>query len=148
MYLPKKKKPVVGEQKPEKKRRKQVKKTFKFSIGDHVRLSHIRTKFSRGYHANWSSEVFTITDRFVRDSIPLYKVKDYSSELVQGTFYEGELLKAVLDLNAVYKIEKVLKTRTGGGRKESLVRWVGWHSKYDTWLPQKEIKSYSSHVTL
>lgn len=34
--------------------------TQKFHVGDHVRISKLRNVFSRGFHPQWTPEIFTI----------------------------------------------------------------------------------------
>jgi hypothetical protein len=114
---------------------KKKKQPFKFKIGDHVRISHLRTVFTREYDQTWTGEVYKISNRFLREGIPLYVLKDYQDEDVVGTFYQPELQKVVIDPDKMWKIEKVLKTRTRKGvGKEYLVRWLHWPKKYDSWV--------------
>lgn len=65
---------------------------FKFKIGDHVRLSKYKTIFMKGYERNWTREVFIVTELLPRDP-PVYRVKDFNNELIEGVFYEQELQK-------------------------------------------------------
>ena len=43
---------------------------------------------------------------------PVYKIKDYDGEELQGTFYEKELQR-IIKRNDTYEIEKILKKREG-----------------------------------
>ena len=67
-------------------------------------------------------------------------MKDYQNEDVQGTFYEQEL--QLVDEPEVYKIENILRSRKVKGKKQHLVRWSGWSSKYDSWIDAKELEAY------
>ena len=49
---------------------------YTFKVEDYVRLSFTKHLFQREYHQRWSDEVFIVNQRFRRDNIPLYKVKD------------------------------------------------------------------------
>ena len=118
------------------KKKKKKKKRFKYKEGDTVRVSFLREAFSREYHQKWSGEVFTITKRWMRKDIPIYRLKDYAGDPVKGTFYKGELQKVILDKDQAFKVEKVLKTRGRGKNKQSLVRWLHWPPKYDSWVSQ------------
>ena len=73
---------------------------YNFKIGDKVRLSSIRSIFSKGYTKKWTTEVFTIISQIPR-SPPVYKVKDSNGEEIIGTFYENELQK--IETNIVQK---------------------------------------------
>lgn len=53
-----------------------------------------------------------MTQRYNRDRILVYKVKDLSDEPIEGTFYESELQKAVKLGDILYRVEQVLKKET------------------------------------
>ena len=75
------------------------KKPFTIKVGDKVRLSGKRTVFSKDYKGTFTSEVFEVYKRFrryPRFDINLYKVKDLSGELVEGTFTQSEIQKVIL----------------------------------------------------
>ena len=120
------------------KKKKKVTR-FRYKIGDTVKISHLREVFDREYSQKWTSEVFTITQRLHMDGKPVYKLKDYSGEKIQGRFYQSELQKVVFDETKTFKIDKVLKERGRGQNKESLIRWIGWPRKYDQWVKSKTI---------
>ena len=108
----------------------------KFKIGDQVRISKLKKKFEKGYTANWSEEVFTIEK--VQATIPYtYKLKDTRNETIQGTFYEHELQ---LTSQTTFRIEKVLRRRTTkDGKKEILVKWLGYSPAFNQWIPETDI---------
>ena len=114
---------------------------FKYKIGDHVRISHLRKTFERGYDQKFSGEIFKVTQRSRRDRIPIYKISDYSGEPIVGTFYEPELQKVTLDENASFKIEKVLKTRKRKGKKEYFVKWLYYPKKFNSWVTEDELQN-------
>ena len=76
---------------------------FKFSIGDKVRVSKLKLKFEKGYLPNFSDEIFTIHKRHMRRP-PVYTLKDYGGEIIDGTFYEAELQKVLKPEDALYRI--------------------------------------------
>ena len=45
------------------------------------------------------------------------------------------------DENKLWKISKALKTRKNKGCKEHLVWWLHWPKKFDSWVPDKDLKS-------
>jgi hypothetical protein len=118
------------------------KNIFKFNIGDIVRISKLRKPFHRYYSEHWTNELFIVQERDVKQNIPAYTLTDYANEPILGIFYEPELQRVFIDENTVYNIEKVIKTRTRNKKKESLVRWVGWPPKFDTWIPSSDIQNY------
>ena len=60
------------------------------TIGDHVRISKTARAFKKGYVANWSKETFKIT-KIERLRPPVYTIKDYNDEELEGRFYGWEL---------------------------------------------------------
>lgn len=111
--------------------------TYKFKVGDLVRVSYIRRPFQREYDERWSREIFVVNVRFMRENIPQYQLKDYAGELVSGTFYQNQLIKA--HEQGAYLVEKVLKQRRKGNKKEYLVRWKGWAPKFDSWISEENM---------
>ena len=116
------------------KSKKKKKKKFKYKVGDTVRVSFLREPFDREYHQKWSGEIFTVIQRYLRKDLPIYRLKDYANDPLQGTFYEPELQKVIFDKDQTFKVEKVLKTKGKGKNKQYLVQWLHWPSKYDTWV--------------
>ena len=39
------------------------------------------------------------------------------------------------------RIEKVIKTRTVKGKKESLVQWLGYGEKFNSWVATENIEN-------
>lgn len=117
--------------------------SYKFEIGDVVRITKLRHPFQRYYSEHWTNELFIIKERNIRQYIPVYILTDYARDPIEGIFYERELQKINADENATYNIEKVIKNRVNNGVKESLIRWMGWPKKFDSWIPSKNIKSFS-----
>ena len=35
----------------------------------------------------------------------------------------------------MFKIEKIIKYKGRGNRKEGLVHWLGWPKQFDSWIP-------------
>jgi len=64
-----------------------------FSIGDKVRLSVVKNTFQKGYLPRYTEEIFQVSS--VKNTIPItYEVMDSNKEVIKGSFYESELLKA------------------------------------------------------
>ena len=118
---------------------KKKKKIFKYNIGQHVRISHVKYAFQRDYHIKWTQEVFIVTHRCKKQNIHLYRVKDLLNEHIDGHFYEEELQGVTKDIESVYKIEKVLKRRKVQGSKQVFVKWLGWPKKFNSWVKESDI---------
>jgi hypothetical protein len=95
----------------------------KLKIGDKVRISKVKGKFEKGYEPNWSAEIFTITK--IKPTDPTtYIITDHEGEEIKGSFYNQELLKS--SVPDVFLIEKTLKSRNVKGKKQYLVKWLGF----------------------
>ncbi len=105
---------------------------FKFKVGDTVRISMTTRPFRKGYLPKWTTELFTVSAQIPRHP-PVYRLKDYNNELIEGTFYEQEL-QTVIKMDDVYQVEKVLETRKRGGKTEYLVKWLGYPDKFNSWV--------------
>ncbi len=116
---------------------------MKYNVGDIVRISHVRGVFDREYSQKWTGELFKVKSRYLRQNIPVYKLDDWEGESVLGTFYEQELQSVRVDENTTFRIDKILKRRKRGNLKEVLVRWLHWPEKYDSWIPEIDVKDYS-----
>lgn len=113
-------------------------KPFKFKIGDNVRITYLKNKFTREYDQRWTGEIFTVYLRYRQGGVPLYKLKDYNLDPIEGSFYTEELQKVHIDENKLWKIEEVLKRRTRKGQKEYLVKWLHWPEKFNSWVTDLE----------
>ena len=97
----------------------------------------------REYSQKWTGELFKIDTRFRREGVPVYTILDWDGERVDGTFYEPELQPVTIDPTTEYRVEKILKRRVRNKRKEVLVRWLHWPKKYDSWIPEADLKDYN-----
>ena len=107
-----------------------------------MRVSRLKNVFDREYSQKWTGELFKVERRFRRTGLPIYVLEDWSGDSVEGTFYQQELQAVNVDENAVYSVEKILQRRTKKKRREVLVRWLNWPKKYDSWIPETEVRHY------
>ena len=42
--------------------------------------------------------------------------------------------------DSLWKIEKVLKKRIRGGHRELLIKWLGWPTKFNSWIVEDQIQ--------
>lgn len=114
----------------------------KYSVGDLVRISKTKATFSKGYTANWSTEIFKII-RVLNHRKPIvYEIEDLNGEVVDGLFYEQELTVINKDLeNETFQIDEILETKGTGKRKKYLVSWVGYPSKFNSWVSASDLKN-------
>lgn len=67
------------------------KKKPKLKIGDLVRISLEKNKFTRGHDKKSSDEIFKIYSINTKKPIPMYYLKDLEGEIIKGGFYGYEL---------------------------------------------------------
>lgn len=109
-------------------------------IGDHVRITRHKHIFEKGYETNWSEEIFVVDSIIRRSPWIVYTLRDLENEPITGTFYSKELQKVFYDPTTKHKIDKIIESRRVGGRKEVLVKWKGYPSKFNSWIPASDIK--------
>jgi hypothetical protein len=112
----------------------------KLNVGDLVRITHIKDKFTREYNERWTGELFRIIKVSSANRIPMYTLKDYSGDVIKGLHYAQELQRATIDENKPYKIDKIIKTRKYKGLKQHYVRWKYWPPRYDSWINDTDLK--------
>jgi hypothetical protein len=109
-------------------------------INQLVRLSydpHHGNPFQKSYHGRWTDEMFRVAEIIDKPNQRLlYKVKTIGepSELIQNTFYANELSKVNEDfLKGALHIDKILRYRGVGKKREALVTWKNYPKDYQTW---------------
>jgi len=112
---------------------------YKFEVNDKVRIAEHRHTFTRGYDPTFTEEIFTIYERIPKNP-PIYRIKDYNGEKIEGNYYEKEMVK-VLKADDTYKIEKILQYKTIKSKKYALVKWFGYPETFNSWEPADEIVS-------
>ncbi|KAF8766363.1 putative uncharacterized transposon-derived like protein [Argiope bruennichi] len=101
--------------------------------GDLVRISKANKSFRRGYLPGWSDEVFMVSK--VYPSYPTtFELQDLKSEAIKGRFYAEELQKILKRPEDYWHIEKVLKTKGKGTKKEYYVKWKGFDNRFNSWV--------------
>ena len=110
----------------------------KFRISDTVRISKYKNIFKKGYEANFTKEVFKVVKVF-RGDPNIYKIEDHVGEPIIGKFYEEELFGVSKEDN-MYRVEKILKKKNVKGKNMVLVKWLGYDSKHNSWIPEENIQ--------
>lgn len=119
---------------------------YHFNINDKVRISKYKKSFERAYDQKFTDELFIIADREHRQGIALYTIKSWSNEPIIGKFYEAELQKVIVDDNTTYKIEHLVRKKTLQKRAGYIVKWQGWGSEFNSWVPVSEIKDIDKYI--
>ena len=116
----------------------------KFTDKEPVRISSAKTVFDKGYMPNWTEEVFKVSD-VVEHPKKVYKIEDLEGENIKGTFYPEELQAVTYDFPKEHTIEKIIKNRKRKSVSEAFVKWKGYPSRYNTWIPVADIKDYAGN---
>ena len=113
----------------------------KFDKKDTVRISAAKTIFDKGYRPNWSEEVFKISGSKPTHK-KVYKLEDMKGEQIKGTFYPEEVQSVSYDFPKEHIIEKVIQNRKRKGKTELIIKWKGYPSSYNSWIPEKDLEKY------
>ena len=114
--------------------------SFKYNIGDHVRLAKNKRMFEKGYTNNWTREIFIINKQIINQQ-PTYEIKDLNDEIILGKFYEKEIQKIYINNEKDYEIDQIIKTRTKNNKKEYFVSWKGYPESFNSWVKEKNFTS-------
>lgn len=114
---------------------------FKFRVGDKVRLSNSGERFGKGYKVKFTQEIFVIAIRLPTHP-PRYRVKDLNGELVLGSFYEPEMVAALVNDETLYAIEKIIRYKVVNKKKMALVKWAHYPDKFNSYIPVEDLKKY------
>ena len=112
-------------------------------VGDKVRLQKKHRPFKKGYLPGWTDEVFSVS-AIKKGALPLYNVVEWDGTPITGRFYEHDLQKVYMDDQSLFRVERVMQRKKG----QVLVRWKGWPSKYDSWIPSKPYASLFRGICL
>ena len=106
-----------------------------------MRITVKKNLFEKGFTQNWTDKIYTIT-KVLATLPPTYKIRDDKEE-IEGSFYQQELQKTNQN---TFRIEKVLRrTRKTDGTRLARVKWVGYDSTYNSWIPESAIIKYGHH---
>lgn len=72
----------------------------------------------------------------------MYELCDLADEVIDGIFYEQELVPVNKNLRKkVFIVDRVIKSKDRGPNKQLLVSWQGYPSKFDFWIPATSLHS-------
>ena len=108
--------------------------SFKYKIGDYVRMVEKKTIFSKGYTQNWSKTIFIIRNQ-IPTNPPRYFLKSLDSINIPMKFYTEELQK-VLHHEYPYDTYLVLEDK----KKELLVEKLN-SNKETTWVDKNNFQN-------
>ena len=114
---------------------------YKYQLGDAVKLAFSKYVFQREYSQRWTTEVFFISERYTKQNIQYYIVKDYHNKQLDGRFQNEEIQKVEITDETEYKIEKVLNSKFVKGEKYLLVKWENYSKDFNSWVKASEVNT-------
>ena len=79
------------------------------------------------------------TEKRVRNSRPVYTLKDDGGEELRGKWYPEEI-QQIRDNK--YEVERVLKRQTAtDGTRELFVKWRDYPAKYNSWIKEQDLNA-------
>jgi transposase InsO family protein len=122
------------------------KRSYKYEVDDHVRISKAKRQFKKGYLPNWTEEIFTIVTRSnSAGSEHVYHLRDLNGEEIEGAFYEKELQR--ISLPAEFRVESVLRKKKRGKKSIYLVKWLGWGNEFNSWVNEEDLHHVQGNIT-
>ncbi|XP_061193922.1 uncharacterized protein LOC133202165 [Saccostrea echinata] len=134
------KSPVKRKIKKVSKLAKKLRSSFRFKVGDTVRISHLKHVFERKFMEKFTGEVFKIKSRFLKQNIPMYKLQDLRNEDLTGSFYEQELQKIEKLEDTLWEVEKILRKRRRNNQTYVLIKWLNFPRSFNSWMPESEVQ--------
>jgi hypothetical protein len=120
---------------------------IKFNVGQYVRISKEKLKFTKASEQNFSTEFLRISKIVYRTTRPVYELEDLNKTPVDGQFYAEELTPVRISKLTMYNIEKLLKQIHRQGFLEYLVRWRRYPSSFDSWVHASSVKNFTGTRT-
>jgi len=116
-------------------------KDNRFNVGDPVRVEKYKQVFKKGYLPNFTNEIFIIAKvRLVPHQPPTYRIRDRGGALIRGWFYGNDLVLVRKRLKeSIYIVEKVLDKRRHNREDQLLVKFKGYGSEHNRWIPASAI---------
>lgn len=112
----------------------------RYKVGDTVRISNTRVSFQRGYHTNFTEEVWKVARVLSNEPQPRYIVEDLNGEELNCVLNENELVAYQPDDDQLYVVDEILRERTRKGKKEYFVSWRNYPPKFNSWIPAENMQ--------
>jgi len=112
----------------------------KFKVGDPVRITKEKVRFSKGYEQTFSTKIFRVVKVIHCVPQPVYEWSGLQDRPIEDQFYNYELVKVTVSPQTEVQIDKILRTRNNDGIKQHLVKWTEYDVTFNSWIYATDIK--------
>ena len=109
-------------------------------VGDRVRISKVKSVFEKSYLPNWTEEEFFVDSINTKHAPTIFKLGDYSGDVIDGSFYRYEIQPVTHD-DDVYLVERILRRQRRGRDMWYFVKWRGYPSSMNSWIRQQDMST-------
>ena len=114
----------------------------RLKVGKKVRLTKKHCPFKKGYLPDCTEEVFLLQS-MVPGPVTKYQFTEWDGTPLEGQFYEEDVQPITVSDDALFRVEKLMQQRG----TQVKVQWIGWPSKYDSWIPKSALTRLSGCTT-
>jgi hypothetical protein len=123
-------------------RKKPKTKPYRFPVGAKVRISYRRNLFRREANRRWTEELYTVDSRRRQWHINLYKLRDCTGQVLEGSFYADEMNRVNKDDSSLYKVEELIDEKVDdNGVRMVKVIWQGFPRECASWVTKASIRA-------
>ena len=106
-------------------------KVPELKTSDSVRLAYEKKNFDKSYYPNWTDTVEKVEKIIVQPNKPMYGLENKNQ-----TFYPEQVQKVI---GNVFRVEKILRTRTRNGKKQLFIKWINYPENYNSWVDENDL---------
>ena len=124
-------------------------KPTKFKKNQFVKIFRKKNIFTRGFNKNVTKEYFKIYHIDRKLSKDRYYLQDLFGDKITGSFYSEYLVPFSPEDNSLHDIDPSFnnfKQKTMNGKRYIWIKWLGWPTKFNQWVPLKEVKHLLTNI--
>ena len=106
-------------------------------VGQEVRRKYELTPMDKGFYPTWTDVIYKIAKTIKGKTKAMYKLLDEHGQELKQRFYPEEIQKVKSDL---FRIEKIIKRERRNGRDGFIVKWLGYGSEHNSWVPKEAVQ--------
>ncbi len=100
----------------------------------------VAASFIKNVDQKWSEEIFRIVAVDTSTLPTMYIIEDLQHNVIVGKFYKP-VLQVIRDgPTAIYRIEKILRTKGRGVCKQYYIKWYGYGKEHNSWIDASKLK--------